>query len=408
MTPSSSKAGTWGARAARNASILWRVTASAVLLLALAEFTARVARPSRQRSVQARTAAEEGVPYTLHPFLQMVNPAAEDIDAGPDFAGFRLDPPDTTRDDGRLRVLFLGGSTMANEFPHQVRALLEPELGPVAVYNLSYDWYTALHSLYQWWTYADLIEPDLVVVLHNVNDFARGFTPPAFSLPQYREDYSHHAGALAMFWTVGAAEFEGRPTFDAPTRSAITRRRYTRPLRGVAQLLREESALFRAVLGPETTRGERLANWRAGYSDDGDVVRAPMPDEQLLRALPAFERHMTNLRDCALDRGVPTLLLTMPWCAQTPHRQFLATNGLLTNDGRSFMTPDDFARGMRRFNDVVLELGSAKGASSLDLAAQLRDCGMFKDEVHLTPEGLELEARLVSDFIVEAKLLTRR
>jgi len=393
------------ARAWKFVSTAWRVLASSALLLVSAELLCRAVAT---REPKSRGSADDGVPYTLHPFLQMTNPAAADVDAGPDFAGFRIDPLDGPRDPQRLRVLFLGGSTMANSFPHHVREELEAALGPLTIYNLAYDWYTALHSLYQLWTYVDVIDPDLVVVLHNVNDLCRGFTPPAFSLPQYREDYSHHAGALAMFWNQTHAEFDGRPTFNAPTRNAIARRTTVRPKRGLAELLRQESALYSVLVPSKGARAERLAQWRESFHAEADVLRAPLGDDELLRALPAFERHMTNLRDSCRAKNAPVLFLTMPWCAQSANLQFLATNGLLTNDGKRFMTREDFAKGMRCFNDAVRRLADEDSSTVFDLAPELRECALFVDEVHLNERGLVREARLVSEHIVASDLLSPR
>src|SRR5262249_24076484 len=159
----------------------------------------------------------------LHPFLQSTLPPAADVDPGPDFAGFVIDPPlagaapAPARADaavapgaepepgspparaggarGRFRALFLRGPA----------AGLAPAGVAPRVYNLAAPWHTSLHSLYKFWTYADAVRPQLVIVLDNVNDFYRGFTPPAFSLPVYRPDYSHYAGALNPFWRAGAS-----------------------------------------------------------------------------------------------------------------------------------------------------------------------------------------------------------
>lgn len=388
---------------------LWQVCASTLLLLLVAEVACRVVRgrPILAQSPRAARTNDGGAPYTLHPYLQMANPAGPDVDPGPDFAGFRIDPPNAAFERGRLRILFLGGSTTNNHFPNFVRAELEPHVGPITVYNLAFDWYSALHSLYQLATYGERIQPDLVVVLHNVNDFCRGFTPPEFSLPQYREDYSHYSGAFGSMWTPSVAEFDGRPAFVASTRyQALAGGSNTRG--GMLDLLRRESALVEAIAPAKRgTRAERIAA-AAAEKPKGAFEQVHMPDELVLRALPAFCRYMASLRrDCA-DLGAPVLFLTMPYTLESKSRAFLRPNGLFTNDGVHHITDEDFARGMERFNAAVANLDDGRGSYVLDLTPHVVDPKLFGDEVHLNEAGQHIEAREIAEFIKSARLLERR
>ena len=385
----------------------WQLVASVALLLLLVELTCRAC--AQQPAGGARNAkASDVVRYALHPYLQTVNSADVDVDKGPDFAGFRIDPPDAAFAPERLRILFLGGSTTATTYPNHVRRMLEPELGPITVYNLGVEWYCTLHSLFQIWTYADRIKPDLVVILHNVNDFCRGFTPPEFSLPEYREDFSHYAGALSMFWWAGVADADGRPSFVSETRLKNLRANLSRVRRDLPTLIKEESAILSLLRREPTTREERVARARAQKRDESDVIREKMPEEVVLRSLPAFERYMLALRKSCEVNALPVLFLTMPFDEHTATPTMLPVGCMFSNDGVHYLTPDDFAFGMKRFNEVVRGVAGPSGVTVLDLEALVVDKSVFIDEVHLTPAGDELQARFVSDFIRTRGLLKRR
>jgi hypothetical protein len=100
------------------------------ILLALAlEIGWRALAPLRQGgrgALERKVGGPDGVGYTLHPFFQVIYPPTRETDPGPDFAGWRIEPPDAALAPGRVRVLFLGGSTTQNAYPTFVRRELEP------------------------------------------------------------------------------------------------------------------------------------------------------------------------------------------------------------------------------------------------------------------------------------------
>ncbi len=375
---------------------IYFVVCNTLLLLLVAELGCRA---HSSLTTDAPAAPEESVRYALHPFLQTVNPPGERIDPGPHMAGWDIEPRGTTLDMTRRRILFLGGSTSMNEYPRYVRQALEAAVGPTTSYNLAFSWYTSLHSLYQFWTYADEVEPDLVVVLHNVNDFYRGFTSPRTSLPQYRADYSHSSGGLNFFWSVGKSAYDGSPLFYArPGLEYVDR--YEPPdgrLGGLWSEFLDSSAVARAIrakLAPPRARPE--------------FVTVDMADDEVLRALPAFVRNMQNLRLSCAEKNVPVLFLTMPFSVDAPIRAFLPPSDFMTNDGVHHLSPEDFVFGMKRFNEAVVALRAEPLSHVIDVAATIVDPKLFQDEVHLVDEGLRQEARLVAEYILERKLLPSR
>ena len=337
--------------------------------------------------------APDSVPYTLHPYFQVLSPPTKQHASGSFLAGWQVIPPEAIEEKGRFRILFLGGSTTGSRYPEFVREELEKSIGPVTVYNLGYAWQCSLHSLYKVWTYADGIQPDLVIDLEVVNDFYRGFTPPGYSLPVYRSDYSHFSGGLHMFWSPGRSRYGGRDAFFArPVGEYESYETHDESLSGLLRSIVRNSAVLHAM----------------DVSLDGPVApsggTALAPDETCLRSLPDFERNMRNIAASCRAKGIPVLFLTMPSTTERDH-WFLKPKGLFTNDGVRVLSDADFARGMERFNEVVLALRDEPAAHVLDVAGAIRDPALFHDEVHLTHEGQRAEAQLVAKYVLERELL---
>jgi hypothetical protein len=367
------------------------VLANTLVLCVALEVGWRALAPAVERGTRYVSVRGDDVPYALHPYFQTSFPPDSNTLRGARLAGWPVHP---MKDDGaRFRVVFLGGSTTATMYPYHVRDELERALGPTTIYVLGYDWHCSLHSLYKLWTYADTIAPDLVVVLDNVNDFYRGFTSPATSLPQYREDYSHHAGALHAFWTVGRSRFDGRPVFHARPNGAFEAfEGHADDLASLGGDLLSASAFLRSV--------------RAGFArpPTTEAIVTAMPDGVVLRALPQFERNMANLARSCRVKDVPVLFLTMPWTLASG-RSFLPPGTFFTNDGRHHLDDAGFRMGIERFNDAVLALADEPHAHVFALHERIIDPALFLDEVHLTKEGQKLEGEAVARHVIENELL---
>lgn len=371
----------------------WLKTAHLVvantLLLALGlELGFRACAPARD---EVASATRRDIPYSLHPYFQTTFPPDAGTVSGEKLAGWRVDPSIAALESEPVRVLYLGGSTTANLYPHYTRRMLLGNKVRSAGVVLGYDWHCSLHTLHKLWTYGDEVRPDLVVVLEGVNDFYRGFTSPDAALPVYRTDYSHHAGGLYPFWSAGEGRWDGRPVFYArPSPAFAGHERFDT---GVGAFFRD--ALERSVL---------VATLRGVDADPPEPLRAAMPDELVLRALPEYRRNLRNIAQTCRAKGWPALFLTMPWCLGSG-RTFLPPGRFFTNDGVHHLDDAGFARGMRAFNDETRKLGAELGERVLDLEAELRDPALFADEVHLNDEGQKAQAKLVGGWILASGLL---
>lgn len=104
-----------------------------------------------------------------------------------------------------LVVLCLGGSTTNDQrlnIEDRYPSILEKKLQEiyknkrVIVLNGGMDWYTTKHSLINYTTYYKKFKPQIVVVMHAINDICRSFSPVEFSLNTYQNDYSHYYGPV--------------------------------------------------------------------------------------------------------------------------------------------------------------------------------------------------------------------
>jgi hypothetical protein len=363
---------------------------NALLVLVACELGLRLFTATETRA-DGPARGRDDVTYTLHPFLQTAIPPSRITLPGPELAGWQVWPSDPNPGAERKRIMFIGGSTTACAYPFDVHEELEPTM-PNTVYVFAADNHCTVHSLIKFWLYVDEVRPDLVVVLDCVNDFFRGFTSPDMSLPQFRSDYSHFCGQLFPFWSTGHARLDGRLVFYAKPsgRFSIYDER-DNSVGGLIASLASDSLMLRKL-----GFAARMPQHPADAVDD-----APM---QPLRALPTFRRNISNLHRGCVAKRVKVVFLTMPFTIESRHN-FLPPGNFFTNDGMHHLEPKDFVRGMRVFNAAIKAMCEDEQCPVIDLAARITDPALFRDEVHLHPEGQKLEAQIVADYIRSQSLL---
>ena len=368
-----------------------------LLLLLGLELAARVGvtltgtRPEERTGVRFPT-------ESYHPFLRTTNPPGPGISTDPEFHGWRILPPDAdVEDPAATRILFLGGSTTASRYPEFTVEILGERGLPTLGFNAGAPMHTSLQSLYKLWTYHDWVRPDAVVVLHNVNDLAHGFTSPQHALPEYRPDYSNTTLGQHLVWYPRASDFDGRPVFVARPRveyADLLDPKDDSPV-GLLRTLRSHSTLLRLIsLGP------------GRFQPESATTSVPMPPEVTLRSLPAFRRNLTNLRTSCQALGIPVVFLTMPITVRGQEKVFVTRKQILTNDGETFPVEEDFLAATEAFNGAIRNLAQPEqGAWVLDLAPRITEPRFFRDECHLTVPGLRMEAELVARFLVKQGLV---
>ena len=300
--------------------------------------------------------------YEFDPFLQ--NPPALIVD---------VMRPKTAAE---LRVAALGGSTTESSmlagperYPERLRQALADALPErrVDVFNGGRDWWTTRHSLIHYATHVRWWNPDIVVVMHAINDLYRSCASDQYALGEYTPTWSHFYGPAirgarppslpgALLGRVRRSMYLQwyRPwrirEVDRPLEYYRSISAYELNLRGLAATVRADGAMLVIV-----TQGSL-------YKDE------PSPEEE------------------AVIRFGEEFCMT-------------ARPGL----GAEYPSARSLRRAMDAFNDAARRVALEEGAILVDLDARLeRTLGIFVDDVHHTAAGAALVATQVNAAIVTA------
>lgn len=362
------------------------------LLLAAGEARARRNARVAQTAQLARLAAEEP---TYDPYLQIRQTAIEPGDAvNPD--GFKGDPVPASGP-RVVKIFLLGGSSMlcddvayTDSHPYLLQRMLARHFtnATITVQNAGMYWHTSLHSLVKYVATIRRHDPDIVIVMHAINDLYRSFSPPSWARPNaaFQPDYSHFYGPV-------------EPMVAA----------YFRPAGHTPPLIHSELLIHLA--------GALYSDFRR--RDDGPL-RSPRPAEEMkaiawpeFASLPSFRGHMESLVSAIMSDGVAALILTEPFLyaedLDRDEQQSIWMNRAFCTDGTRYVDVASMATGMRDYNNASLEVARRHGASAFDLAGQIpKRSAYFVDDCHYTPAGNALVASNICEFILSRGLIEER
>ncbi|MDF1660392.1 MAG: hypothetical protein P1V97_01370, partial [Planctomycetota bacterium] len=141
----------------------------------------------------------------FHPFLQLQGRPNRSSTHSND-QGFRGEPISVARTPGKLRIMFMGGSTVYcmrtiyNEsHPRRLELLLQEKYPdrPLELQNTGVDWYTTQHSLSNYLFRIKDFKPDIIILFHGINDLVRSFSPETLARGPFRSDYGHYYGPVS-------------------------------------------------------------------------------------------------------------------------------------------------------------------------------------------------------------------
>jgi len=271
-----------------------------------------------------------------------------------------------------LRVMTLGGSTTWNaRLPHNKKypTVLQKILSEkypnknVEVINAGMDWYTTKHSLTNYVTNMADYNPDVVVIMHAINDLYRSFSPKGKAIGPYKKDWSHFYGPS----TNGADP----PTFEQHI--------YQRQL--------------------EETLKRWLFKWR--------YVEEDFPEDRFV-SLPQFERHYDALISRVMADGAKVIVVSQPYLLKdemSPEERSKIWFGhencfYIENGKRHYASPASLAAAMNAYNDSAMRLGRVAGATIVEGEQALsKSLENFVDDVHYTPAGAQRLAKAVAEAI---------
>lgn len=278
-----------------------------------------------------------------------------------------------------LRVLALGGSTTESRslapedrYPTRLETLLSDADGArdVRVYNAGRAWYSTRHSLSTYSDHYYRLRPDVLVVMHAINDLYRSCTPQAFSSGAYNDRWTHYYGAS---------------------------------IRGVRPYSLWKWLVDAAVPG-ETDPADM---WYSAIRHHP----ASVPVERFVSIGP-YEAYLDRLVEIAMNDGVRVVLVTQPsiYAATVVEREELhlgmAERFCLSSDDymrRTYPDASSMEAAMGAFNAIVRRVASCRGAVLADAAASLDGRPeLFSDDVHHTPRGSAAIAEIVAPAVETA------
>ena len=323
--------------------------------------------------------------FVPHPYLRQVHaPNAsptyltmdgkQEYTLGVDEHGFRaegLPPAGTPKPPGEYRIFFVGASTTENRvlpddetFPELVEVALNAREGSprVIAINTAISGNTVADSLSLVAHRVLAMEPDLIVVLHAINDM-RATLSERFDPPHYADRKRPRKPRVGDVLT-----------------------RYIR-LYDLAGRLKDR-------LGQSRDARMRARTVGVPYTEGVDPTAG----------LDYFTRYLRMLALLCRDADVPLVFCAQPsiYRDDLSEEERAALWMGLVNRGELHLDPPTLARGMQAYNQRIREVSEAWGVRFVDLdAAVPKDLEHFYDDCHYTTQG----SAKVAEALIEA--LTR-
>ena len=319
----------------------------------------------------------------------------------------------------RFRIVCLGGSTTFGAYleaeeawPRLLEDTLRREGLDVEVVNAGVAWYTSAHSLVNYVLQMRYFNPDVVVVMHAVNDLYRSFHKPG-ELPCER-DYGSYAGPLHRLVVPQRRVVRDGP---APKRSfPWTCALWQIACRALSVVDPHHDAMLRwtvnsrvelpftpGVPPPET--GEAAGR---GASEDSAVD----VELEAFRSLPQYEAHLDYLTRLCREDGCDVVLATQaslytPRNTGWPSPPFAMQNGFFRVSEWQYVSAASLSRAMRAARAVVCRVASRHEVVVADVETALDGRGdAFIDDFHLSVAGNRVAADTVAGVV--RGILSRR
>jgi hypothetical protein len=278
-------------------------------------------------------------------------------------------PDSAAESQPHLCVMCLGGSTTefrdgsGRDWPGRVEERLKRALArdDVRVHNLGRQWYTTQHTLINYEANLRKWKPDVVIVMHTINDLLHNADFSYLSHGPFREDYGH---------------------FYGPVNRIVTNRSLP------------DAAL--EMFGHFWYFKRRL------------VV-----DQTDFPGLVPFERNLNTLIDLVKLDGSGMILMTQPSLyrkdlsdLEKQALEMLRFEAIGPDSEWSFETP---LRGFKVYGDAVRRIAMERNVQLIDLdKAVPKDLDHFRDDVHYQDGSFDLVADKVSEGILKSGYLENK
>ena len=260
-----------------------------------------------------------------------------------------------------LNIIFLGGSTTEFKdskkrgWPDRVQELLinRSNKENIRAYNMGRQWYTTLHTLINYETNFRDVKPDVIVVMHGINDLLHNADFSYFSHGSFREDYGHFYGPVDLL---------------------ITGRNFIKVLY------------------------DRIDFW---YYKPREVV-----DQTQFPGLIPFEQNLNSIIDLAEIDGSKVVLMTQPNILkekmtdeELDHLYMLNTEAV--GHDKRWSLKSAF-RGMELYNESIRKVARERNIPLIDLEKVIpKSLEYFYDEVHYQDKTYDMIAEYVAGELVK-------
>ena len=287
--------------------------------------------------------------------------------------------PDNRYPHPDLTLVFLGGSTVAclyveeeNRYPYLVGNLLEKATGEkVTSYNSGVGGNNSLHSLDILLNKLIPLHPDVVVMMHDINDLV----------------------TLIYDWTYWS---------NNPTRGPIIDYKLYKNLTGmqaIATLARDTyipnlHLAFRSLC-------KKIFGKKAGDPEDEFAhVRGRKIVFDPARILDEFQMNLqTFINICRARRITPVLMTQFNRIKSDPDDKIRQSMKGFESDSK--VSAQEFKEIYDKFNEATVQVGRRNGVLVIDLARLIpREAKYLYDVVHLNTAGSRLAAQIISEQLL--------
>jgi len=277
-----------------------------------------------------------------HTYLQLVPPVPNDYDST------------------KFNILCLGGSTTefkddkGRDWPGMVENKLKTSfnLANIKVYNLGRIWYTTQHSLTNYIQNLRKHKPDMIIIMHAINDAWHNADFSRFSNGPFRIDYGHYLGPEAYM-------------IKAPSLFSY-----------LSDIL---SQLW--------------------YADDVQVVNT-----KEFPGLTSFRNNLTTLIQLARIDSTEVLLMTQPnlfkdTMSSEEIKSLTMLNKEAAGNGKRWSVVTGF-NAMNAYNEAVVRTAEKEKTGLIDLDKKIpKTLEYFYDDVHYKGKSYDLIADIVAQRI---------
>jgi hypothetical protein len=274
-----------------------------------------------------------------------------------------------------LTLVFLGGSTVAciyvdedQRFPYLVGELLAQQTGKkITSINSGVGGNNSLHSIDILLNKVIPIKPDMVVMMHNINDLVTLI---------YDQTY----------WGKN------------PTRKPIVNFYFYKNLTGLKAL----ATLARDMYIPNLHAATRILSHKIfgkrvkEQDDEFAYIRGKKLTVDQAAILDEFKMNLQTFIDLCRARRITPVLMTQfnRYKANPDPKVLKAMQGFASDSGISVR---EFIDLYAKFNEAIREVGKTNGVQVIDLAALIpQDKKYIYDVVHLNNRGSQLAAKVIS------------